>query len=112
MSEYMKKYYTREEEFLDEFPSVTQAVTDLLKDEWEPNYECNDKTRRNRDYFLSTGGLHSLVFDGAAVYHDQKFFSSAQISLKSSKRIVTVHVKRINEDFVAEKIADKYTEQK
>jgi hypothetical protein len=112
MAEYMKRYYKREEEFLDEFPSVTRAVTDLLKDEWEPNYDCNDKARSNRDYFLSTGELHSLTFDGATVYEDQNVFSSAQIILKSSKRIVTVRVKRINEDFVAEKIVDKHTEQR
>lgn len=104
----MKKYYKKEEEFLDEFPSVTQAVTDILKDEWEPDYDCNNNTRKTRNYFLSTWELYSLTFDGAVVYHDKNLFSSAQIFLKSSKRTVTVHVKKINEAFIAEKIADKH----
>ena len=107
MDERMKRYYQKEEEFIEEFPSATEAVAKILKEEWEPDYDCDDETRRKRDYFLGSGELYSLVFDGAAVYEDQEGFSSAQVILKSSKRIVTVRVIKNNSDFEAEIIVDK-----
>ncbi|MCX5890370.1 MAG: hypothetical protein NTY36_13095 [Deltaproteobacteria bacterium] len=113
MTEYMKRYYQKEEEFLDEFPSIANEAAKLLDDEWKPNFDCDDTVRRTRDYFLSMGELHSfvephsLVFDGAAAYHEQNRFSSAQIVLKSSNRIVTVRVVKTKDGLVAEKLADK-----
>lgn len=107
MNEHMKRYYQKEEEFLDEFPSVAGAAANLLKDEWEPDYECDDETRRKRDYFFKSKELYSLTFEGAAVYYDQKGFSSAQIVLRSSKRSVTVRVVKNNSDFEAKIIVDK-----
>jgi hypothetical protein len=107
MREFMKKYYPKEEEFLDEFSDVAIEAAKILNDEWQPDYDCDDGTRKNRDYFFSTDQLSSLTYDGAAVYHNQGRFSSAQIVLKSSKRIVTVRVKMKNGNLIAEKIVDK-----
>ncbi|HHT9151743.1 MAG: hypothetical protein HY607_06045 [Planctomycetes bacterium] len=107
MNETMKKYYQNEEEFLDEFSDVATQVVRCLNNEWKPDYCCDDGTRKNREYFCSTGELYSLTFDGAAVYHDQNGFSSVQIILKSSKRTVTVLVKLENGKLTAEKIIDK-----
>lgn len=112
MNEDMKKYYLKEEDFLDEFSDFAIEAAKFLNDEWEPNYNCNDKARQNRDYFISTGELHSLTFNSAAVYHDRNGFSSVQIVLESSKRMVTVRVKREGRNLIAEKIADKKTEIK
>lgn len=109
MVEYLKRYYTKEEEFLDEFSMSVGAVLRLLGDDWQPDSECNDATRQNREYFLRTGELSHLVFDGASVHHDERGFSSMQIVLKSSKRLVNVRVKRVGKDFVAEKTVDKAT---
>jgi len=106
MNERMKRHYQKEEEFIEEFPSVTEAVAKILEGEWRPDYDCDDETRRKRDYFLGSGELYSLVFDDAAVYEDQKGFSSAQVILKSSKRFVTVRVVKNNSDFEAEVIVD------
>ncbi|MBU4320918.1 MAG: hypothetical protein L6246_01095 [Thermodesulfovibrionales bacterium] len=110
MNEDMKEYYQNEEEFLDEFSDFAREAAKLLKDEWQPNYGCSDKARKNRDYFLSRGELYSLTFDSAATYHDRNGFSSVQIVLASSKRIVTVRVKREDGNLIAEKIVDKKVE--
>ena len=107
MNEFMKKYYLKEEEFLDEFSDVAIEAAKVLNNEWEPDYNCDDDTRKNREYFSSTDQLYSLTYDGAAVYHDQGRFSSVQITLKSSTRIVTVRVKMENGNLIAEKIVDK-----
>jgi len=107
MSEFMKKYFLKEEEFLDEYSDIAIEAAKFLNDEWQPDYDCDDGTRKNRDYFSSTNQLYPLTYDGAAVYHDHGKFSSAQISLKSSKRVVTVRVKMEKEKLIAEKVVDK-----
>ncbi|MCJ7662979.1 MAG: hypothetical protein MUO24_01925 [Desulfobacterales bacterium] len=107
MNEFMKKYYVKEEEFLDEFSEVAIEAAKILNDDWHPDYSCNDAIRKNREYFFSTNQLYSLIYDGAAVYHNQGRFSSVQIVLKSSTRVVTVRVKLENDHLIAEKIVDK-----
>ncbi len=107
MTEYMKRYYTKEEEFLDQFHMVAYTAADLMGDDWHPAPSCNDSMRKQTAYFLSTGELTSLVFDGAAVYHDENGFSSAQVFLKSSNRVVTVRVREVDGKWVAEKLLDK-----
>ncbi len=107
MSGYLKRVYDKEEGFLDEFPGIAKSASQLLGGDWEPNCWCNDKTRRNTKYLLSRGELQKLTFDSASVHHDNKGFSSAQIVLKSSERIVTVVVKKMDGDFVAEKIGEQ-----
>ena len=110
MSEYMKRYYTKEEDFLDEFGTLVGAALSVLGDEWQPDSQCDDDTRHNQEYFLKTGELTNLVFDGAAVFHDENGFSSTQIVLKSSKRLVNIRVKRAGNKLVAEKIIDRTVE--
>lgn len=107
MSEYWKGSYLKEEEFLEEFSGAAWEAARVLKGDWKPNSACTDKTRHNRDYFLSTGELNQLTFDSAAVYHDENGFSSVQIILKSSKRTVNVRVRKVNGSLIAEKILDK-----
>jgi hypothetical protein len=107
MSEYWKRYYAREEEFLDEFNMRVGAALKILGDDWRPDWQCDDGVRRNREYFLKSGELSQLVFDGASVYHDEDGFSSTQIVLKSSKRLVNVRVSRMGNEFIAEKIMDR-----
>jgi hypothetical protein len=84
--ERLRRYYTKEEEFLDEFSQVASVAAHLLEDAWRPQYNCNDATRQQRQYFISSGELSSLVFDGAAVYQTERGFSSAQIVLRTAKR--------------------------
>ena len=107
MTEFMKRYYSKEEEFLDEFHMVAYEAAHLMGDDWHPAPSCNDNMRKQTKYFLSTGELVNLVFDGAAVYHDENGFSSAQITLKSSKRVVTVRVRQVDGKLAAEKLLDK-----
>src|SRR6267378_4309256 len=107
MREVMKRYYTKEEEFLEEFHMVAYAAADLMGDDWHPSHSCNDNVRKQVNYFRSTGELASLVFDGAAVDHDKHGFSSAQVVLKSLKRVVPIRVRQVDGKLVAEKLSDK-----
>jgi hypothetical protein len=107
MTEYLKRLYKKEEEFLDEFGSSASAAAQILGGAWEPSYHCDDNVRHNQQYFLSTGELAHLTFDSAAVHHDEKGFSSVQIVLRSSKRTVTVRVKREGSELIAQKIVDR-----
>lgn len=107
MEEHLKRHYLKEEEFLDEFYNAASVAAKLLDGEWQPNYACNDAVRKNGEYFLSTGELQQLAFDSASVCHDANGFSSVQILLRSSKRVVNVRVRKVNGDLVAEKIVDK-----
>ena len=105
----MEKGYFKEEEFLEEYERIAIAAAKTLNGEWQPNYTANDSVRRNQEYFFSTGAIENLVFDSAWVYHDNNGFSSAQIILKSSRRLVNVRVKVINDELIGEKIVDRPT---
>lgn len=107
MEERSKRLYRKEEEFLDEFGGVTSVAAKLLNGEWEPNHHANDAVRENLAYLFSTGEVSHLVFDLAEVYHDKNGFSSVQIILKSSHRLVNVRVRKIDDELVGEKIIDK-----
>ena len=107
MTERMKRCYSEEEAFLDEFQMVAYEAAALMGEDWHPSPSCNDNLRKQTKYFLSTGELSSLVFDSAAVYHDENGFSSAKIALKSSKRLVTVRVRQVDGKLVAEKLLDE-----
>lgn len=106
--EHMKRYYAKEEQFLDEFEPCVNAAVAILGDDWQPDWHCDDRVRQNRKYFMETGELPGLVFDGAAVYHDENDrFSSVQITLKSPKRCVTVRVRKIGNELLAERLSDR-----
>jgi hypothetical protein len=107
MSEQLKQYYVKEEEFLDRFESVALIAARSLDGVWSPDFHCDDAVRRSRDVLLSTHQLDQLVFVGAAVYHTDAAFSSAQIALRSATRVVNVRVRKIGSDLVAEKLADR-----
>lgn len=97
MTETMVRHYLKEEEFLDEFPGAGPAISQAVDGEYEPNYDCNNQTRANIKYFLESGELSSLAFDSASIYHEAGYFSSAQVVLKSAKRVVTVRIRPSNE---------------
>lgn len=107
MPEYLKRIYSKEEEFLEEFHGVASEAARLLGGDWVPNPACSDKARHNRDDFLQRGELDMLTFDFAAVYHDENGFSSVQITLNSSNRTVNIRVRKVNGSLVAEKILDR-----
>ena len=109
MEEHLNKAYSKEEEFLDQFGNLASVVISILNDEWQPNYGANDSVRRNQEYFFSTGEIKDLVFDSASVYHDNNGFSSAQIILESSYRLINVRVRLVNGKLVGEKIVDRPT---
>jgi len=104
--ENMKRTYLKEEKFLEEFSDVAMVAAAELNGEWRPNNKCDDARRKTQEYFLSAGKLKQLVFESAAVYCNPNRFASVQILLKSSKRVVTVHVKPLDGELVAEKILD------
>ena len=110
MAETLKRHYIKEEEFLDDFPGAGSAVSQAVDGEYEPNYDCNDQTRDNIKYFMKSGELSSLTFDGASIYHEEGCFSSAQVVLKSSNRVVTVRIRPSKEKklvYSTEIIVDK-----
>ena len=110
MEESMKKHYMKEEEFLDDFPGAGPAISKAVEGEYEPDYDCCDQARSNAKYFIESAELASLVFDSASIYHESGYFSSAQVVLKSSKRVVTVRIKPSKDtklDYSTEIIVDK-----
>lgn len=91
--EFHKRYYTKEEEFLDEWYNQASLAAQHLSREWAPNSSCDDNLRQTRSYFLKAGEQSDLAFDGAAVNIGRDgLFSSVVIILKSSRRIVNVKV--------------------
>jgi hypothetical protein len=111
LDEHVVKTFSKEEEFLDEFGETAIVAAKLLNGEWHPNYFANDSVRANLKYFFSRGEVNDLAFDFAAVYHDKVGFSSVQIILKSSHRVVSIRVRKMNNELVGEKIVDKSIEK-
>ena len=107
MDERVVATYNKEEEFLDEYGEIANVAAKLLASEWHPNYLASDSVRANLKYFFSLGEVNDLAFDFAAVYHDKNGFSSVQIVLKSSHRVVNIRVRKVNDELIGEKIVDK-----
>ena len=107
LPEHMKRHHLKEEEFLDEFYNAAAVASKILESAWSPNPDCDDASRKNRDYFLESGELHQLAFKSATVFHDGNTFSSVQIGLESCDRIVTVRVRLVDGELVGEKVVDK-----
>jgi len=108
MEEFLRPIYLKEEDFLEQFPDVAYTAARLLRGEWQPDPACDDDTREQRDAILGSGQLEDLVFQSAAVYEDaNRDFSSVQIILKSSKRVVTVRIRSVDGNLVAEKVFDR-----
>lgn len=107
VTEHLRRHYLKEEEFLDEFGGVGAVAAKHLQGAWIPDDDCDDAVRKSRRYFLATGELAQLVFDSAAVYHNGGAFSSVQVALRSATRTVTVRVRRVGENLIAETIVDR-----
>lgn len=110
MDERMVIMIKKEELFLNEFENAAIVAADSLNHEWNPNFYADDSYRSNLKYFFSQGEIKDLTFDSASVYYMGNRFSSLQINLKSSHRLVTVKVKMVNEKLIAEKLVDKSLE--
>ena len=106
MSKKPKRVYLKEEEFLEEFSDVAMVAAGELNGDWCPDKNCGDVTRKNREHLRSTGELGQLVFNSAAIYYDRNVFSSVEILLNSSKRVVNVSVRMVAGKLVADKILD------
>lgn len=107
MDERMVKGFFREEEFLEEYGEIARITANLLHQEWIPSYSANDETRANITYFIKSRELSKLVFENAFIYHIGNKFSSVVINLISSYRKVTVKVKLVDNQLVADKLIDK-----
>ena len=108
MPEHFVKLYRKEEEFLEDFSGCAFAAAKLLGDDWAPNFQASDDTRRNEAYFLKSGELCALTFDCASVHHgESQRFSSLQIALVSSTREVTIRVESRGAELVATKTVDR-----
>jgi hypothetical protein len=103
----LTRYYVKEEEFLGQYETAATVAAWCLHGDWAPDYHCNDAVRRTRDQLLSSGALQSLVFSGAAVYHSDAGLASIQIALRSTTRSVNLRVKKVGQELVAEKLADR-----
>ena len=88
----MNRNYLKEEEFLDEFYNWASIAANELKGAWNPNYSCDDRARRNRDYFMKSGHLSQLVFQFAALTREPDGEVHVQILLESAVRIINVKV--------------------
>jgi hypothetical protein len=107
MIDVLMHYFVKEEEFLDRYEVAATVAAWFLKGAWSPNYACTDAVRHRRDELLSAGTLDTLVFSGAAVYYGADGFSSVQIALRSATRSVNVRVRKVEDDLVPEKVADR-----
>lgn len=95
-----KRFYTREEDFLLEYPATAQAAARYLSDQWRLGPPRSDRARK-------TMWREGLRFECALVDDDDRGFLSVQIYLKSSKRLVVVLVERVENTLVTEKIIDR-----
>ena len=108
MHEQLQHYYVKEEEFLDHFEHIGIVAARLMQGAWTPDYRCDDAVRRQREQRLADGTQQELVFAGAAVYHLDAHFSSVQIALKSSRRMVNIRVRHgATEELVVDKVVDR-----
>ncbi len=66
MPEYLKRSYSKEEEFLDGFFAPAREAARLFNGDWVPDPFCNDNVRRDREYLFARGEL-PLTFNAASV---------------------------------------------
>lgn len=102
----MVRIYSKEEEFLDEFYDWASVAVLALKGAWCPNYSCDDKVRKRREYFLLSGELSELVFMSASSRRNGLNGLEIEINLQSSTRVVNMKVSQREGLVVAENISD------
>src|SRR5687768_10995422 len=93
MDGWVKRMYLHEEDFLEEWYATVEAVLQHLPHAWQPNFQCDDRARAERDQLLARGQLATLTFDSAVIFYDKDVFSSIQLYLRSSARLVIVRVR-------------------
>jgi hypothetical protein len=98
--EYVRQLYRGEEDFLDHFLGTVEVLLPILAAEhgadWRPNYACNDRQRWAQQLRLNAGQLDALTFDEAVIFHGREGFSSLQLRLQSSRRLLIVRVRRVS----------------
>jgi hypothetical protein len=103
--EYVRLLYRKEEDFLEQFLGTVEALLPVLAAEhgadWRPNYACDDRQRWAQQLRLNAGQLDELTFDEAAI-HGCSGFSSLQLHLRSSRRLLIVRVRWVGSEMVVE----------
>jgi hypothetical protein len=92
-SEYTARIYRKEEEFLEDFYLAVEELLPRLDADWQPNFRCDDRERERRRLCVATGKLDRLVFDEAVVGHNRQGFSSFDLHLRSSSRLLIVRIR-------------------
>src|SRR5262245_6617242 len=108
--EWVRLLYRKEEDFLEHFLGTVEALLPVLAAEhgadWRSNYGCNDAERWARQLRLNAGQLDALAFDEAVILHAERGFSSLQLHLRSSHRLLIVCVSWVDGQMVVEKRLD------
>jgi hypothetical protein len=105
-SEYTARIYRKEEEFLEDFYLAVEELLPRLDADWKPNFQCNDRERERRRLALVAGKLDQLVFDEAVVGHNRQGFSSLDVHLRSSNRLLIVRIRWNSSGMIVKKRLD------
>mgnify|MGYP003339248504 CR=1 FL=1 len=84
--------YLKEEDFVEEFYDWAAIAAEAVSNQWRPNENCNDASRKQTSYFMKSGEMTWLTFSSASVHRPPMGDAYAQIILESSNRIVNVWV--------------------
>ena len=102
--EYVRRQYLREEDFLETHFGLADLVAPRLG--WQPKYQCNDISRRRRDFHLAKNRLTELTFDAAVLFHGREGLSSIRLYLRSSARFLVARISWVVAETVVEVLAD------
>jgi hypothetical protein len=105
-----KRFFTREEEFLNHYHDAACAAVKYLRNDWCPNPSCDDQIRKQSERLYEHGELKRLVFDCAFVDQDGIGEYWVQMHLKASNRRVVIRVKLSAEWPVVETLVDRAIE--
>ena len=106
MSQHVKRYYSKEEEFLTECHLWVHAAAQLMGNDWLPDGDCNDSTRENRQKLFADEQCRDLFFNGATLYRDANEVTSIVMTLKSSHRTVSIMIDKRGRELNAKKVFD------
>jgi hypothetical protein len=106
MDEHVHRQYLKEEEFLEMYYGLVDAVLPQIDEVWQPNYGCNDQARQHRDLLLATDRLAQLTFDSAVIFHGRQGLSSIRLYLRSSARLLIVRIKWVEGETRVEVLAN------
>jgi len=106
-SEFTARIYCKEEEFLEDFYLAVDELLPRLDADWQPNFRCNDRERERRRLALVAGTLGELVFEEAVVGHNRQGFSSLDVHLRLSSRLLIVRIRWDSSGMIVEKRLDR-----